>query len=82
MPYIHEDRLNKEDFLNALRKMYNMSPKERKELGKKGREHVLKNYNFIDFEKKWIELMDGIHEKYGSWDNRKEYKSWNFEEVA
>ena len=82
VPYIHEDRLNKEDFLNALRKMYNMDPEERKELGKKGRDHVLKNYNFIDFEKKWIELMDGIHERHGSWSNRKKYKSWNFEEVA
>jgi glycosyltransferase involved in cell wall biosynthesis len=82
VPYIHEDRLNKEDFLNALRDMYNMAPEERKELGQKGREHVIKNYNFIDFEKKWVELMDNIHEKYGSWENRKGYKAWNFEEVA
>ena len=82
VPYIHEDRLNKEDFLNALRKMYNMTPEERKELGQKGRQHVIKNYNFIDFEKKWVELMDNIHEKYGSWENRKGYKAWNFEEVA
>jgi glycosyltransferase involved in cell wall biosynthesis len=82
VPYIHEDRLNKEDFLNALRNMYNMAPEERKELGQKGREHVIKNYNFIDFEKKWVELMDSIHEKYGSWENRKGYKAWNFEEVA
>jgi glycosyltransferase involved in cell wall biosynthesis len=82
VPYIHEDRLNKEDFLNALRKMYNMTPEERKELGQKGRQHVIKNYNFIDFEKKWVELMDSIHEKYGSWENRKEYKAWNFEEVT
>ena len=82
VPYIHEDRLNKEDFLNALRKMYNMTPEERKELGQKGRQHVIKNYNFIDFEKKWVELMDNIHEKYGSWENRKEYKAWNFEEVT
>ena len=82
VPYIHEDRLNKEDFLNALRDMYNMAPEEREELGQKGREHVIKNYNFIDFEKKWVELMDNIHEKYGSWENRKGYKAWNFEEVA
>jgi len=59
-----------------------MTPEERKELGQKGRQHVIKNYNFIDFEKKWVELMDSIHEKYGSWENRKEYKAWNFEEVT
>ena len=82
VPYIYEDRLNKEDFLNALRKMYNMPPEEREKLGKLGREHVIKNYNFEDFNKKWIDLMDHIHEKYGSWSNRKNYKSWTFEEVA
>jgi glycosyltransferase involved in cell wall biosynthesis len=82
VPYIYEDRLNKEDFLNALRKMYNMTPEERQELGLKGREHVIKNYNFIDFEKKWVDLMDNIHEKYGSWENRKHYKPWTFEEIS
>ena len=82
VPYIYEDRLNKEDFLNALRTMYNMPKEERKTLGAKGREHVIKNYNFIDFEKKWVDLMDNIYENYGSWDTRKGYKSWTFEEVA
>tara|TARA_R110002074_G_scaffold31403_5_gene88183 strand:- start:21652 stop:22914 length:1263 start_codon:yes stop_codon:yes gene_type:complete len=82
VPYIHEDRLNKDQFLDALREMYNMSPEKRQELGEKGREHVIKNYNFIDFEKKWVELMDNVHEKYGSWENRKNYKAWTFEEIA
>lgn len=82
VPYIHEDRLNKEDFLNALRKMYNMAPEERQELGLKGRDHVIKNYNFADFQKNWIDLMDSIHEKHGSWGNRKGHKAWTFEEVA
>jgi len=82
VPYIHEDRLNKEDFLNALRKMYNMTQEERDELGAKGRQHVVDNYNFDDFGQKWIDLMDGIHEKYGSWDTRKHYKAWTFEEVV
>ena len=49
VPYIYEDRLNKEQFLEALRKMYNMSPEERKKLGDKGRQHVINNYNFVDF---------------------------------
>lgn len=82
IPYIYEDRLNKEDFLNALRTMYNMPKEEREALGAKGREHVIKNYNFIDFEKKWVDLMDNIYENHGSWDTRKGYKSWTFEEVA
>lgn len=82
VPYIHEDRLNKEDFLDALRKMYHMSDEDRKALGQAGREHVIKNYNFADFENKWVDLMDHIHEKYGSWENRKNHKAWTFEEVA
>jgi len=82
VPYIYEDRLNKEDFLNALRTMYNMPEEERKALGAAGREHVIKNYNFENFSKQWVELMDNIHEKYGSWSNRKHYKSWTFEEVV
>tara|TARA_R110002020_G_scaffold241737_5_gene455006 strand:- start:4094 stop:5353 length:1260 start_codon:yes stop_codon:yes gene_type:complete len=82
VPYIYEDRLNKEEFLNALRTMYNMPKEERKKMGEAGREHVLKNYNFDDFGRRWVELMDHVHEKYGSWSNRKEHKSWTFEEVA
>ena len=59
-----------------------MSDEDRKALGQAGREHVIKNYNFADFEKKWVDLMDHIHEKYGSWENRKNHKAWTFEEVA
>jgi len=82
VPYIYEDRISKEDFIAALHKMYNMSKEERDELGRKGAEHVKKNYNFKDFNKKWIELMDSIHERYGSWDTRKSYKSWEMKEIA
>jgi glycosyltransferase involved in cell wall biosynthesis len=82
VPFIYEDRICKEDFLNAMTKMYEMHKKERRELGKKGRQHVMKNYNFKNFEKQWIELIDQIHEKYGSWDTRKHYVPWTFKEVA
>ena len=59
-----------------------MSKKEKAEIGKKGAEHVNKNYNFEDFQVKWIELMEEIHEKHGSWDNRKGYKPWEIKEIA
>ena len=80
VPYIYEDRISGEDFVNALLKMYNMNPSERQDLGKKGREHVIKNYNFDQFNKKWVDLMLDIHEKNGSWENRKNYKSWSVTE--
>jgi len=82
VPYIYEDRINKEDFKAALHKMYSMPKEEREELGRKGAEHVRKNYNFNDFKNNWIELIDDIHERYGSWDNRKGYKAWEIKEIA
>jgi len=49
IPYIYEDRINKEEFISALEKMYNMTKEEREELGKKGKQHVDKNYNFQNY---------------------------------
>ncbi len=68
--------------MSALSKIYHMSPDSRREMGMKGREHVLKNYNFETFNKQWVELMDSVVEKYGSWENRKEYNGIYFGEVA
>ena len=62
--------------------MYNLTKEERAKLGQLGSEHVKKNYNFKDFENSWIELMDNIVEKYGSWDTRKNYKPWVMKEVS
>jgi hypothetical protein len=82
VPYIYEDRLNKEDFLKSLRKIYELSSEERAELGRLGREHVLKNYNFEDFNKNWVETMTRIHEEHGSWETRKNYTHYTFSEVG
>ena len=82
VPYICEDRINKEDFISALNKIYSMSKEERAELGRKGAEHVRKNYNFKKFQKAWLELIDSIVEDHGSWDTRKKYKSWEMKEIA
>jgi glycosyltransferase involved in cell wall biosynthesis len=82
VPYIFEDRLNKEDFIAALHKIYNMSPEEREGLGEKGRQHVLKNYNFENFKKQWNDLIEEVVEKCGSWEERKGYKAWDIKEVV
>ncbi len=81
VPYIYEDRIAKEDFLAALHKMYNMTPQERAEIGRAGRAHVDKNYNFENFCSSWVKLMDDTHEKHGSWENRKNHQSWKLTEV-
>jgi glycosyltransferase involved in cell wall biosynthesis len=76
VPYIYEDRVNEDDFVDAMVKMYDMSPKERAKLGKKGRAHVTKNYNFDNFKSTWVDTMTEIHEDNGSWETRKNYNSW------
>ena len=82
VPYIFEDRINGEEFVAALEKIYNMSDEERDKLGSDGAEHVNKNYNFEDYKNRWIELMDEVHEKYGSWEDRKHYTPWELREVS
>ena len=81
IPYIYEDRINEDDFINALEKIYKMSRKERRELGLRGREHVQKNYNFEKLQASWRHLIESIHEKFGSWDTRKNYKNWEMIEA-
>ena len=39
------------------------------------------NYNFEDFNQRWIDAMLGIHEKHGSWETRKNYEAWEFIEL-
>ena len=82
VPWIYEDRVNKQDFIDALLKLYNMSKEERKEMGMKGRQHVLDNYSFEKFNSLWVETVDDIFAKHGSWETRKNYKSWHLLEVA
>tara|TARA_R110001592_G_scaffold3616_7_gene20799 strand:- start:1661 stop:2926 length:1266 start_codon:yes stop_codon:yes gene_type:complete len=82
VPYIYEDRISKEDFIQALHTIYAMPKQERQKLGVLGREHVQKNYNFEKFNKSWIELMDKIIEEKGSWDSRVGYKPWHMKEIA
>ena len=65
-----------------MKNFYNMTPAQRKKLGKKGRAHVEKNYNFETFNERWVETFDQIHKESGSWETRKNYKSWTLREVA
>mgnify|MGYP003148541888 FL=1 len=81
VPYIYEDRLNGDDVVAALTKMYEMTHEERTHLGAMGRQHVQKNYNFTNFCNDWINIIDETIEKNGSWDTRKNYKPYTFTEI-
>ena len=81
--WIYEDRLSEEVVVNALLEMYNKSEEERLELGRKGRNHVMTNYNFDNFIQQWDEIFTMVHEEYGSWDTRKPYNNrWKLKEIA
>ena len=82
VPYIYEDRLNKDDVVNAMLKLYYMTPEERKELGAAGRQHVEKNYSFSKLTSTWPVILEEIHQTLGSWETRKGYKSWDLVEVT
>jgi glycosyltransferase involved in cell wall biosynthesis len=73
VPYIYEDRINKDDFINALVKLYEMSPTERREMGAAGRKFTQERFNFDTFVQTWDELFTEIHDKQGSWDTRTGY---------
>jgi len=82
VPYIYEDRTSKEQFFSALDKMMALGKEGRKELGKKGKEHVTKHYSYENFGKTWVEYMLNVHEESGSWDTRRDYNGVRFKEVA
>ena len=82
VPYIYEDRISREDFFDALNKALRASKKAYQKMSVQGREHVRNNYNFDTFEKRWVELMDDIMERHGSWDTRNGYERWHLMEVA
>jgi len=81
VPYIYEDRIAKKDFLEAIEDFYNMPEEERRAMGKAGREYVLKEYSISKYRGAWYQTFSEIFEKYGSWENRKNYKSWELFEI-
>ena len=82
VPYIYEDRISQEGLNDALRKAMNRSPKAYDKMCRQGMNHVKKNYSFDNYQKKWVEIMDEIVEKHGSWETRRNYKRWHLLEVA
>lgn len=81
VPYIYEDRINENDFVESLNKMVTMSDSERKAMATSGKRHVQNNYNFDKYLNQWNEILTEVNETGGSWDTRKNYSSWNLEEI-
>jgi glycosyltransferase involved in cell wall biosynthesis len=82
VPYIYEDRLSESQVVSALEKMMFMPEDQRLQMITKGREHVMKNYNFDDFNQRWVDIMLDVYEQEGSWETRKSFSNIRFLEVA
>ena len=82
VPYIYEDRISKEDFIKSLKWAMNIRPAVYKKMSETGIKYVDENYNFDNYEKSWVKIMDEIMDKYGSWETRKGYKQWHVMEIA
>jgi len=81
VPFIYEDRISGDDFVNALEKMFNMTTEERQKMGSEGHQHVLANYSYEKYQSRWVEIIDEVHEKWGSWKTKKQNKLWSLEAV-
>jgi glycosyltransferase involved in cell wall biosynthesis len=64
IPYIFDDRCSDEDLLAALKKLYNMSAEDRKELGRKGREWTEKRFRIEDMVGLWDTAITRYVEKF------------------
>ena len=77
VPYIYEDRINDEEFVEGLVKLYEMSSSDRKRVGLAGREWTQKEFNFDDYMQKWDDLFTKVAEECGSWSSRTGYSSYD-----
>ena len=82
VPYIYEDRITQKDFNTATSKALTIRPKIYKKMCTLGKAHVRDNYGFTNFEDSWVNLIDDVVERHGSWDTRKLYNRWSLKEVA
>jgi glycosyltransferase involved in cell wall biosynthesis len=75
IPYINEDRISEEQFVNAMLEAYNQPKSELQEVGKKGRAYMEKNFNAKDYVPAWDKVFTDTMNDFGSWPNRN-YQRW------
>ena len=81
VPFIYEDRINGKSVPQALMAMYELGTDGREKLGLAGQKHVQENYSFKKYADSWDNLMQEVHDTFGSWETRKNYNSWELIEV-
>jgi len=73
-PYIWDDRCTAEDAAIQIRKVYKLSPEERDEKGKKGREWALGDEAGFTAVKMSNRIIEAIDELFDTWEPREKYE--------
>lgn len=77
VPYIYEDFVSHRSVADAFMKMYELPDDERRELGRRCREHADRDYRLEDLVKRWDETLTGLMD---SWDADK-HPRWRHKEL-
>jgi len=80
-PYIWDDRCNAEDAAEQIKAVYNLSKKERKTLGLKGREWALSDEAGFTSKKMGINVIKTLDKLFKTWKPRKKYELVNANET-
>ena len=81
VPYIYEDRVCGPQVVDALMTMYSYGKEKREELGNNCINKIVKEYSFEEYAKSWDDLIVDVYNRFGSWENRKNYSPWELVKV-
>jgi glycosyltransferase involved in cell wall biosynthesis len=80
-PYIWDDRCNAEDAAKQIKAVYNLSKKERKAHGMKGREWALSDEAGFTSKKMGVNVIKTLDKLFATWKPRKKYELVNANEI-
>ncbi len=76
-PYIYDDRCAWEDVVEKLKEVYNLSPKERKQKGLKGREWAISDEAGFTAEHQGNRVIEAFNTLFDTWKPREKYDLTN-----
>lgn len=80
-PYIYDDRAKFEDITEQIKVVYNLSDKERKQRGIKGREWCLSDEAGFNAKKQGERVIEAFNELFKVWEPREDFEIIDINEV-
>jgi len=78
VPYIYEDYTSVETISEAILKIFDMDPEDRKKLGQKARDYVMSEFKFQSTIDMW---HDALTKLVDDWNNKKDKDLWAIREL-